>query len=176
MKSKEKILCSAIFVFALHGKSKTSVAEIAQHAKVSKPLLFHHFSNKDTLYEEAFTYALGKINEIKTTFVQFEGHFFDKLYAVQVAKYKLEQTIPNIFKFIMNEVPSTPSYHPYPFQETDLALFKEGVDPDFVYHWFYVVSLGYRQLLLDGSPADQIFSDFAKTFSYIKSISLKEEQ
>lgn len=175
MTSKEKILLSAIFVFALHGKKKTSVAEIARQANVSKPLLFHHFENKDKLYDAAFAYAITKINEIKSKFQNLNGHFFDRLYAVQLEKYILEQAIPNIFKFLMMEVPSTPSYQPYPFTKEDLLLFKEGIDPNFVYQWFFVMSLGYRQLLLDGADAEHVFQDFSKSYHYIKSLSLKED-
>lgn len=46
---KEKILQSALSLFAENGYSGTSTKEIATHAGVSEALIFKHFGNKDTL-------------------------------------------------------------------------------------------------------------------------------
>ncbi|NGM63223.1 TetR/AcrR family transcriptional regulator [Sphingobacterium sp. SGG-5] len=46
---KEKILQSALNLFAEKGFSDTSTKEIAVHASVSEALIFKHFGNKDAL-------------------------------------------------------------------------------------------------------------------------------
>ncbi len=46
---KEKILQSALSLFAEKGYSDTSTKEISAHAGVSEALIFKHFGNKDTL-------------------------------------------------------------------------------------------------------------------------------
>lgn len=173
MDSKTLIIRSAISVFATHGKVKTSMAMIAKHAHVSKPLLFHHFSNKHNLYEATFTYAMQAIHSIKHQFMNDDTNFFDKIYRVQVAKYELERSIPNIFKFMLLAVPETPSLPQYPFSEKDLSCFKPNIDPQFIYQWLYVMSLGYSQLLKDGIAWEQVYQDYAQAFEYIKKIAMK---
>jgi AcrR family transcriptional regulator len=173
MDSKTTILHSAIAVFATYGKVKTSMAMIAKHAHVSKPLLFHHFSTKNNLYEETLTYALNAVQSIKLRFMNDETNFFDKMYHVQVAKYELERTIPHIFKFMLMAVPETSSPHEYPFTENDLSLFKPNIDPQFIYQWLYVMSLGYSQLLKDGVSWEKVYQDYAQAFNYIQAFAMK---
>jgi AcrR family transcriptional regulator len=173
MDSKTTILHSAIAVFATYGKVKTSMAMIAKHAHVSKPLLFHHFSTKNNLYEETFTYALKAVQSIKLRFMNDETNFFDKMYHAQVAKYELERKIPNLFKFIIIASPETAFLPEYPFSEHDLSFFKPNIHPQFIYQWLYAMSLGYSQLLKDGVSWEKVYEDYAQAFQYIKTIAMK---
>ena len=174
MSAKLSIMKSAIEVFSTLGIKKASIADIARHAGVSKPLLFHHFKTKAALYEATRTYALSLIQHLQDAFHQNQGHFFEKLYDLQIAKYELELATPHLFEFILIDLEKAPELPPYPFTEKDLTLFKDDVDPQLIYQWFYVMSLGYRQRLLDGADAPTIFQEFRKAFEYIKHISLKE--
>ena len=47
--SKEKILMSALDLFAKSGYHKTSVSAIARHAKVSKGLIYNYYESKEDL-------------------------------------------------------------------------------------------------------------------------------
>lgn len=173
MESKDLILIAAISVFAEFGKKSSSMAMIAKKANVSKPLVFHHFSTKDKLFEDAFSYAMKAIESIKHQFMTENVNFFEKIYHVQIAKYELEQKIPRIFQFILLNVPQTPSLPNYPFTPSDLALFKDGIDPQFIYQILYVLSLGFSQLLKDGMPWKDVYDDYAKTFELIKKMAMK---
>ena len=70
-------------------------------------------------------------------------------------------------------MPDTPSLPQYEFTETDLSYFKPSVDPQFIYQWLYVLSLGYSQLLKDGIPWEKVYQDYAKAFAYVKQIAMK---
>jgi AcrR family transcriptional regulator len=48
---KEKILQSALELFANEGYKSTSTSRIAKHAEVSEGLIFRHFGNKEGLLE-----------------------------------------------------------------------------------------------------------------------------
>jgi AcrR family transcriptional regulator len=48
---KEKILQSALELFAKEGYTATSTSKVAKHAKVSEGLIFRHFGNKEGLLE-----------------------------------------------------------------------------------------------------------------------------
>lgn len=63
---QEKILQSALELFAKEGFHATSTSKVAKHAGVSEGLIFRHFCNKDGLLKAILT--LGE-NRIKTLFV-----------------------------------------------------------------------------------------------------------
>ncbi len=53
---KTQILDTALKLFALQGYDETTTLQIATEAKVTEPLLYYHFKNK----EEIFTCILEK--------------------------------------------------------------------------------------------------------------------
>lgn len=59
-KKQEKILESALELFAKDGFSSTSTCKVAKHAGVSEGLIFRHFKNKDGLLD-----AILKMGEEK---------------------------------------------------------------------------------------------------------------
>ncbi|MBK6266085.1 TetR/AcrR family transcriptional regulator [Marivirga sp. S37H4] len=61
MNKKEKIILSALLLFAQHGYSETSVDKIAQHAQVSKGLTYAHFKNKDDLLRVVIEHSIQKM-------------------------------------------------------------------------------------------------------------------
>lgn len=59
--SKNKIITTALQLFAKKGFENTSISDIAKTAKISKGLTYNYFSSKDELLEEALLYILHKI-------------------------------------------------------------------------------------------------------------------
>lgn len=65
MKSKKDIVVEvATKLFAENGFDKTSVANICETAKVSKGLVYHHFTSKDEILKEIFTQASNRMVEM----------------------------------------------------------------------------------------------------------------
>ncbi|MFP4091071.1 MAG: TetR/AcrR family transcriptional regulator [Cyclobacteriaceae bacterium] len=62
--SKEKILFTAMQLFARHGFHKTPAALIAREAGISHGLMFYHFGSKEGLLKEIIEYCIQKINNI----------------------------------------------------------------------------------------------------------------
>jgi len=58
MDARQKILTSATKLFATQGYAKTSLAQVAKEAEVSKALIFWHFESKDDLFRTALKTSL----------------------------------------------------------------------------------------------------------------------
>jgi AcrR family transcriptional regulator len=52
--TQERILRAAVELFAGHGYERTSISAIAARAEVSRPAVFWHFGDKESLFREAF--------------------------------------------------------------------------------------------------------------------------
>jgi AcrR family transcriptional regulator len=52
--TQERILRAAVALFATHGYERTSISAIASRAEVSRPAVFWHFGDKESLFREAF--------------------------------------------------------------------------------------------------------------------------
>ncbi|WP_445722846.1 TetR/AcrR family transcriptional regulator [Flavobacterium sp.] len=61
MNNKEKILLSALTLFAKNGYTETSIDKIAKHAGVSKGLTYTHFKNKEELLVVTIENTIAKM-------------------------------------------------------------------------------------------------------------------
>ena len=61
MNTKEKIVQTALKLFLSKGINETSMNEIAEEIGVSKPAIYHHFKNKDTLIEAIFDHFTARM-------------------------------------------------------------------------------------------------------------------
>ena len=61
---KQQTIQAAIELFATQGYENTSIAQICQHAHVSKGLVFHHFKNKEDLLRAVFLRMAEIITEV----------------------------------------------------------------------------------------------------------------
>ncbi|EIE03113.1 transcriptional regulator, TetR family [Leptospira licerasiae serovar Varillal str. VAR 010] len=61
--SKEKIIRSALKLFAERGFFETRIPEISAHAKVGVGTMYRHFRNKDHLFNETFRISIQEFSE-----------------------------------------------------------------------------------------------------------------
>lgn len=59
MEARDKILATAARLFARHGYENTSLAHVARDAAVSKALIFWHFENKESLFDEVIAQTIA---------------------------------------------------------------------------------------------------------------------
>jgi TetR/AcrR family transcriptional regulator len=117
-----QILNGAMQAFAEHGYDKCSMADVAEHAGVSKALLFHYFNTKAELYDYLSSYAnsLGVQARQKLTIKPGEDllEAFAKLVKQHIA---LTQMNPEAYRFLNHVV----VFENLPSTDEDFqALFK----------------------------------------------------
>jgi len=83
---KTDILKAAIAVFGRDGFDAATTKEIAKQANVSKGLLFHYFTNKETLYITCQQYVLEQYGQFMASRFDFTTtDFFDRvIYAMRI--------------------------------------------------------------------------------------------
>jgi len=63
LSSKEKIIKAAIRVFSKKGYDGASMREIAESARLTKPMIYYHFKNKNDLYLYLLETHIGTLYE-----------------------------------------------------------------------------------------------------------------
>lgn len=98
---REDILRAAIAEFGRVGYTAASTNEIIKQAKVSKGLLFHHFTNKENLYAACHVYVLEKFGRILADHLDFSiPDFFERVIYFFKIKMKLGSKYPELLAFV----------------------------------------------------------------------------
>jgi len=63
--TREKIMATAVALFAEKGVAGTSAREIAEHAGIAVGLMYHYFKSKDEVYEALVQEAVKELDGIK---------------------------------------------------------------------------------------------------------------
>lgn len=105
---KDKILEEALTLFATHGFAHVSISMIAKQAGVTKSLIFHHFENKEQLWET-----------VKERF--FKNYAENQMNLFEVEKDPIElirKSMRYYFDFARNN-PMIPRFFAYAHLEND---------------------------------------------------------
>ena len=98
---REDILRAAISEFGRVGYTAASTNEIIKQAKVSKGLLFHHFTNKEKLYAACHTYVLKKFGQLLAEQIDFSiTDFFERVLYSFKLKMELGSRYPELLAFV----------------------------------------------------------------------------
>ncbi|GAB6159293.1 TetR family transcriptional regulator [Desulfotomaculum varum] len=77
--SKNRILLAAAEIFSRKGLDGARVDEIAAAAKINKRMIYHYFTNKETLYVEVLRYNYRKISALAQGTYQPDAHPADNV-------------------------------------------------------------------------------------------------
>ncbi len=92
-------------VFAEKGYEGTSVEEIAERAKISKPIVYEHFGGKEGLYavivDREMEYVIGQISDAIGT-----GTPRDRIEGAALAFMRYVQERPDVFAVLKRDSPS----------------------------------------------------------------------
>ena len=77
--TRERVLRSAVRLFAENGYAATSVREIVESAGVTKPVLYYHFKSKDGLYQAVWEEAYQTLARALANGLKCPGNTLERL-------------------------------------------------------------------------------------------------
>ncbi|HAA02843.1 MAG TPA: TetR/AcrR family transcriptional regulator [Syntrophobacteraceae bacterium] len=134
--TRERILLAAASLFAGKGYAATSVREIAESARVTKPTLYYYFKNKEDLYVQLLDHANSTFCQLVGSALSVPGGVRDRLLAFYSTVYGLFVEHLDVVRLIYSMFYGPPGAAPdYDFQRTNDHLeglmhqvLQEGVD------------------------------------------------
>jgi AcrR family transcriptional regulator len=172
-KTQQTIMNAAVQIFAELKYEKASMGDIAKAAKVSKPLLFHYYESKRTLYQACITFAQTQTQALMKT-IKHPSNTFRAIQDITKAKLRLSNQYPGILK-LLNEVSKNkqPTQPPSPFQPQDLVMFKPEVSPKVLWNLLYFLSLGLSQAYVHEKDTEAFFQTFDDIFKMVSTLVMK---
>lgn len=100
IEKQDKIINSAMYIFAKNGYKKAYMSEIANRAEITKPTLFYYFKTKLNLYE----YLVDVCSQYIEGMVEVESvgniDFFEGIVKLSTKKFAALQLRPSITRFM----------------------------------------------------------------------------
>ena len=192
---QQAIYNASMEVFGDYEYNRASTDLIASKAGVSKGLLFYYFHNKKALYLHTFEYVSKIVEDaISDTHLSEITDFFELISYATEKKVKILIENPFIMRFsircfysqkedVSSEIQTEISnekgrkYDAY-FKNLELGKFKEGIDPEQIYHMLVWMTDGYlHSRQMEGKPIEieDVIREFTQWTAMFKSIAYKEE-
>jgi len=191
---QKNFIDAALATFGKMGYKKASMNDIATAAGISKGLVFHYFGSKKALYlyliEFSGNLLLGEMNR---RFDKNISDFFDRIRLATEIKMSLLRKYPAILSFLGSVYYETDKEVAgdikgvltqseevrggLAFDGMDASKFKEGIDPQLVFHILIKFSEGYA----GGAPNaaeldfDKLLVEFEACLNLMKDNFYKEE-
>ncbi len=156
---RERILNAGYQIFGKHGYRKTSTADIAREAGISKAMLFYYFASKKELYLDLMQEAANVLlNAMNARLETISTDFFERVLALSRIKIEALKKHPFLTQFLYSAFEETDSeiYDELQMQfsagdvvrnemvvlHTDAGKFKEGISPEVVLEIIMNCALG----------------------------------
>ena len=98
--ARERLLETAIGMFAQKGYAGTSVREIAEQAGVSKPVLYYYFNSKEGLFLAILEMAENLQKQLLAEVLNSQGTVMDRLLMLYRRVYEEVEAHPSFYKMI----------------------------------------------------------------------------
>lgn len=111
--TKERLLETALELFAREGFENTGVAQIVQSAGVTKPTLYHHYGNKDGLLQSIIAHYGKALKEVLGCALVYEGDVIgsmDRLVISYIGFAKKNPVFFRLYKQLYQSPQASDSY------------------------------------------------------------------
>jgi len=102
--SAERILRTALDLFAVKGYDATAVREICEAAGITKPTLYHFYGSKDGVLQALVTRGFDRFRGLVDAALDEPGAFRDKVKSVARAVFKSATEEPRYWRFMHSVV------------------------------------------------------------------------
>ena len=187
---RDKIIKSALRVFARNGYKKSPMNEIASEAGISKSLLFYYFRNKKELYLYLADYC-ARLNEELMKDMDCEGGFFDMLETGLRMRIEQMRQYPELALFEMKgyfenapelkeDIKRIEDMHSgdaikFHMMRADPSEFIEGLDIEMMYRTIYYAAVGFLwEIMSEKKPdLDKMEQGYLKLIDHWRKIYLR---
>lgn len=107
---RQKIIDSAIRVFANRGFANTKIQDIANEAEVAHGTIYLYFKSKDELFMSIFQEKLAELIEYINTEIQKEENAKTKFKRMVTIQLDIIESNPDLTKLILIEFPRTGNF------------------------------------------------------------------
>jgi AcrR family transcriptional regulator len=122
--SAERILSTALDLFAVKGYDATAVREICEAAGITKPTLYHFYGSKDGVLRALVSSGFDRFRGLVDSALETPGTFRDKGKEVARALFKSATEQPRYWRFMHSIVWAPSGTSP---KTADCRAFYEGV-------------------------------------------------
>jgi len=98
--SSQRILTTALDLFAVRGYDATSVREICEAAAITKPTLYHFFGSKDGVLRALVATGFDQFRGIVNRGLDAPGSFRERLKVITRGVFHAASTQPLLWRFI----------------------------------------------------------------------------
>jgi AcrR family transcriptional regulator len=106
--SAERILSTALDLFAVRGYDATAVREICEAAGITKPTLYHFYGSKDGVLQALVSSGFHRFRSLVDSALDTQGSFRDRLKVVARSVFDSASRQPHFWRF-MHSVLWSPS-------------------------------------------------------------------
>jgi TetR/AcrR family transcriptional regulator len=156
--SSERILTTALDLFAVKGYDATAVREICEAARITKPTLYHFFGSKDGVLKSLVTDAFEEFRQLVERSLAGTRPLRDKLKTLARSFFSDARTRPKLWRFMHAIVWAPPGTAPptdcSKFYETVLKLLGGAIDQAVAQGEIAPGSTGVRLLVLMGTLSE----------------------
>src|SRR5580765_3976314 len=107
--SAERILTTALDLFAVKGYDATAVREICEAAGITKPTLYHFYGSKDGVLHALISSGFQRFRHLVDEAVAKPGPFRDRMKMVARSLFESARTQPRYWRFMHGIVWAPPS-------------------------------------------------------------------
>lgn len=122
--SAERILSTALDLFAVKGYDATAVREICEAAGITKPTLYHFFGSKEGVLQALVASGFGRFRQLVDSAMAQPGSFRERLKIVARAMFESARRQPHYWRFIHGIMWAPPGTAP---KTASCEEFYEGV-------------------------------------------------
>lgn len=130
MKTKDKILKSALDVFMEKGFAGASISDIAHKAKINQSLIYHHFKNKEDLWQAVKLQAVEGETYDRSDFESFHA-FLEYILDQRINLYEKNPHLIRLMQWQALEkdapIQSGNPASPHAWLDTILSLQEKGL-------------------------------------------------